>query len=71
MVLCTTPVPTQRLILLQKICICLKCDVLGHFETFWDVFGHFWTFLDVLLCCVVIGKPTLVWAGLSSNLFKA
>ena len=62
---------TQCLILLQKVWICLKCDVLGHFETFWYIFGCFGTFLEVLLCCFVIGKPTLVWAGLSSNLFKA
>ena len=46
-------------------------NVAGSFGAFWHVLAHFWTFLNVLLCCVVIGKQTLVWAGLSSNLFKA
>ena len=46
-------------------------NVAGCFGAFWHVLAHFWTYLNVLLCCVVIGKQTLVWAGLSSNLFKA
>ena len=49
-------------------------DILGRFGAFWDILGilgHFWTFFDVLLCCVVIGKPSLVWDGLSTNSFEA